>query len=431
MFISRHFNGAFACGGRGVRSLCNAMSARKKSGEEALFPSERAEPYDDERVHGRYKTATIFTDEIVVLSQIRPGQNSAFTELQESVKRELLNQIDTIYVNETELEEYTEFTNSLWSSTNKISDFENSRQPDGFYYLLSAGFTRLSAIKSLEERGPENGGLHKYPMDVKVHPDNSIEAYLQRQIDENVKTNPPIERRAMAIAELYYWGVRHGRWSNQKEFSDSNGTMSKGIVSEALAFANLPKGVRAFVMLKQMGFAAAIKLGRVAPTFEDYIYFKAKIIKGEADDDQLKVIEESLRSRLHIEANHLAKKRLNSTASEKRLGSIRDVLLAEMAAARAGGPDDEAVLIEIEELDMYSPNDLLKQMEARDKAEMAGIMSGYGKTPGSWAKAMIELNSPYVDPELVELALRDFQESAQEAARALGRPAVQEAATLT
>ncbi len=381
--------------------------------------------FDDvspERVHGRHEIATVRSSDLITLSQVRPSQNGEHGALKESIRTTgLINQIDTVRLSEAELREYIEFTNKLWSSENRFEDFEHQRQPDGTFFLVSSGHSRLAAIRSLEQ-----DGFPLLEMDIKVHADRSIEGFLQRQIDENIHSKPPLERRAMAIAEYYYWGKEKQRWTTQKEFAAAHGSMSKDVLSEALAFANLPDSIRSFVMDKKLSFAGAISLGKAAPVFEEHIYFTANITPGQANKKQLEKIEKRLTRRLVIEANRLVAARLNSTASEKRMKSIKDTLLREMQVARKLSEQDDSALIQLEELNVYTPEELLAQLEKKQKAELASVLGSIARTPGEWTRQVLALNSRFVEEELIQGAIEDFQSSSRKAIHALGSPALKE-----
>lgn len=397
------------------------MSERKKSGEgESFFD------VSVERVHGRHEIATVRSKDLVTLSQVRPTRNAEHLALKESIRTiGLINQIDTVRLSEAELREYIDFTNSLWGSENRFEDFEHQRQPDGTFFLVSSGHSRLAAIQSLEE-----DGYPEYQMDVKVHTDRTIEGFLQRQIDENIHSKPPLERRAMAIAEYYYWGIEKQRWTTQKEFMSANSSMSKNVLSEALAFANLPDSIRSFVMDRKLSFAGAISLGKAAPVFEEHIYFMAHLTPRDATEKQRERIQARLERRLHIEANRLVAARLNSTASEKRMKSIKDVLLREMQDARRLAEQDDGALIQLEELNVYTPEELLEQLEKKEKAELAAVLGSIARTPGEWTRQVLALNSRFVPADLIEDAIEDFQHSSEKAVKVLGSRSLEEMVSL-
>lgn len=397
---------------------------------------EGAEHLELEQVHGRYETVTMTSEHFIVLNQVRGIRNAILDDLKESVERRvhsgkksggLINQFDVVRLAEDQLIEYIEFTNSLWGSKITMEDLAHGKQSDGSYYLVSSGHTRLQAIRELEQEGR----IPKLPIDAKIHEIESVHEFLQLQIDENLHSTPPKERRAMAIVESFYWGREKGLWSNQKEYLEMNSDVTSSTLSEALQFSHLPENIRKFVFSQKLPYNAGISLGKAAKTYEEYIYFKSGIVRGEETPEELELIAENLKIDLTIEADNIAEAKMSGARAELRIKNSVAILRAEMEAASTPveRPKDEVALIEIEDLSLYDPVDLLRQDLALKKTKLNGMVKKFGSTPGTWAKEMIELHDDIVDPEVYARTLTDFQKSAEQVSKVLGVSALKETAT--
>lgn len=390
-------------------------------------PASERELDDTELVHGHFETVTLFSDQYIKLKQVRGERNGALQQLKDSIKRRvdagrsgLINQFDTVRVNDEELEQYVEFTNTVWKGNVTMDDLAHGRQPDGYYYLVNAGHTRHEAISDLEAEGE----IPRYRIEAKVHPITSIDEFIEQQLDENIHTQPPRERRAIAIIESYYWGLKTGAWANQKEYLDQHSDVSKTTLSEALAFSNLPNDIRNFVLSGKMSYNAGLELGKAAGELEEYLFNKAGVTPETATPEDLKLIGETLEVELIVEANHIANSRMNSTAAEKRVRAWRERMRREQIvdADERAAAEHTALF----DLDLKTPTMILAEALAAKRQEVAQFVRQYGHHPGHWAADMIELNRAHVPDDVVAEAFADFQRAVAKNATLLGGSAMVE-----
>jgi hypothetical protein len=377
-----------------------------------------APPYTPELVHGHYETVALTSGEYVKMSQVRGEINPSNDDLKASILRTgLINPIDVAHLSEASLVEYISFVNQIWGAKSLIKDFTPQQQSEGSYYLIIAGHSRHQAIEELEQEGRSG----TYRIEAKVHGVTSPDDIIQIQLDENIHTQPPRERRAVALVEAYKWGVVSGKWSTQKEFLSTRGDIGRSALYEALAFENLPPVVRNFVLSGKMSYTAGIELGKSAQDLRDYICYKANIDAGKETLEQTALIDERHLIKLVIETNTIINKKMNSTAAQKRIRSWRTNMQREMTDSRDGKNKKDTSLFEY---DLYTPQQILDQDLHEDRKELAEFIRRYSRFPGTFAMDMIALNKDVVPQEVVDQALLDFKISVQNGARLVGHPAV-------
>lgn len=387
------------------------------------FPEQNID--DQEHIHGHFETVVLFVDQFIKLKQVRGERNGALQQLKDSIQRRvesgrsgLINQFDTVRVDEETLQQYVEFTNTVWKGNVDIADLEHGRQPDGSYYLVNAGHTRHEALSELEAEG----AIPRWRVEAKVHPITSIDEFIEQQLDENIHTQPPRERRAIAIIESYYWGLKSGAWANQKEYLSQHSDVSKTTLSEALAFSNLPSGIRDFVLSGKMSYNAGLELGKAAGELEAYLFNKAGVTLETATPEDVALVGEALEIELIVEANHIANSRMNSTAAEKRVRSWRERMRREQIADA-----DERAAAEhtaLFDLDLKTPTMILAEALAAKRREVAEFVRQYGRRPGHWASDMIELNRAHVPEDVIAEAVADFQQAVAKNATLMGGSAM-------
>jgi hypothetical protein len=378
-----------------------------------------------ERVHGRFDRVELFASEYVKMSQVRGEKNSASEELKDSIEgKYLLNSIDVAHLDELTLAEYIAFVNEIWGSNTTIEEFEDKRRPDGTYYLVIAGHSRHQAIIELEEEGR----TPIIPLEAKVHHVSSPEQIIEIQLAENIHSQPPRERRAIAIVETYEWGVRSGKWKTQKEFLKHNHNLGPSVLSDALAFSNIPPHIRNFVLHGNVAYNTGIELGKTAAVLRQYQLFKMKK-KSEAQLGRLQKekFDILIDRKLTVHMNYILSKRLNSTASEKRLRAERERLQDHILAAE---PEEVSTAASLFKFDLKTLDEILDEDLAVEQQRLRGYLQEYSKTPSSAAAEFIQLHREIIDPDLYEQVTSDFKASVDKAARMVGDTALVATATL-
>ncbi len=374
-----------------------------------------------EQVHGEFEPVRLYASQFIKLAQIRPGENGVLDELKDSIERrgKALNPIDCARLDAETLSEYIAFTNKVWGANKTIEDF-TGQNIDGYYYLVCAGHSRHEAITQLEAEGR----IPTYRMLGKVHPIESVQDILDIQYDENIHSKPPVERSSFVSVESYLWGLERGDWSSVQEFAEARGlTRQKtGMLVDGILFVHLPPTFREFVFKKKMSYTAGIELARTGEVLKESIAHKVLGASYDSvEDEELKAeIDEQIMRELVIKTNTITRGRLNSTASVKLLKAWQQELRASL---RTKEEQDEAAaqetnlgLFEI----MATPREMLAEMRRASQEQINEFMRQYGRTPSSSAYELLQLNSAFVDPALMQEVHDDFVQSAKSAARQVG-----------
>lgn len=215
-------------------------------------------------IFGEYEHVKVYSNQLVVLPQVRKIKNSKIEDLIDSIEdKGLINPIDVARLTADELSAHVAFINQLWKKDVKIEKFP---KVDNYYYVVIAGHSRLLAIKEIGER--KNS---KCLVTVKIHPVHSSEEILAIQLDENIHSEPRVEERAIAIIETYRLGIINGKWHDRNGFVKQNqNKFSRRILNDAIDFANLPIEVQEYVFSNNIPFTVGVELGRMYPLVEKY-----------------------------------------------------------------------------------------------------------------------------------------------------------------
>ena len=205
--------------------------------------------HSTDRRFERFTYGTRYSDEIVKLSQVRGEQNIVSGELVTDIRNNgLINPLDIAIVSEELLIEYLSFVEKTWGSAAEIDEFTHLRQEDGSYSLLMAGHSREQAIEDIEEQDAlENGVMVRHPIPVKIHENiESVWDIIRIQLGENIHSQPPKERQAIALVEAFEFGG----WDSVEDFlAEANiKNVTKGFMEKALQFRKLPKEIRSYVL---------------------------------------------------------------------------------------------------------------------------------------------------------------------------------------
>lgn len=215
--------------------------------------------------YGKFNYATVLLDDLVVLPQVRKITNSKIDELIDSIESKgLINLIDVAKMDYNGLKNHIEFINRVWKTKVNINSFKPAA--DGYYYVVIAGHSRLIALKEIAKRHNRVDD-----MIVKIHDVKSSEEILAIQLDENIHKEVNLEERAIAIIETYFLGICNGKWKDKADFIKKNqNKFSKGILYDALVFADLPKEVQDYVFSNNIPFSIGVELGKMLPFIVKY-----------------------------------------------------------------------------------------------------------------------------------------------------------------
>lgn len=398
------------------------MKARGINGLAPIDASEKAAPsYDDdvdiaghedttpEIILGRYETIVLPPANLIALSQVRGERNVVTDELKESILRSgLINQPDVSLMSYEAMYEYIAFTNHTWGAEANIEQFADRRLPDGRYPLLNAGHSRHQAILELIKEGKLPGNVL---LELKISPSESVWDIVQRQIDENISSQPPKERRAMALVEAYSYGLHKGWWSSESEFiaiqNEAGVDVTKGPLEQALKYARLDSRVRNFILSGQIPYTAGVEMGATNDILTEYIA-RSNGYNGLSDSnltpERRKLIADAVTVEFDIICNHITKNRLTATASMKHIQGKRmgwDKIVKEM---RPNGRARKNVLqfeFEDDQLDIY-----LQERRRALEYELKDLTSKYR---GSDIVGFLDLQNGILPENKVLALLEEFE----------------------
>lgn len=372
-----------------------------------------------ERAHGEFPMIRLPARQFVKMSQVRGERNRVSLELRETIlKTGLLNPIDAALLTPQALTEYIEFTNQTWSAATTLDDFEDKLLPDGTYCLVIAGHSRHQAIEDLET----DGRLDERPILAKVHEVVGVWDILEIQLAENIHSQPPKERQAIAIVEAYNYGLAQGRWSTPEEFIGNGAGEGATItgLQRALHFARLPGDLRSFVLSGVIPYTAGVELGATVDTARRYAAAQSGFFDERDPAIDTVQLEQVVREALVIQINKMTQKKLNSTAAEKMILAWRKQMHESIRKMRG---DDEPEL----ELELVSAVAQLDALHRRQRREIGIQLSEIARLPASAVETLIRLQSSVLGEDEIAEYLKLLEDANKATIRRMGRPAVKRA----
>ncbi len=294
-----------------------------------------------ERVLGEYEYVPFKPDQLITLSQIRGERNVVTNELKEDILFQgLLNPIDVSLVTRELLEQYIDFTNRTWGSNATIDDYLQLALPDERFPLLKSGHSRHEAITELVAEG-------RLPADqqvmTRISSAESVQDIIDWQRGENIHSQPPRERNAMALVESYMHGIESGQWATPLEFiavqKAKGRDASKGALDQALKYAQLPPRIRNFILAGQVPYLAGVEMGATTDVLAEFIARSngySGLDDARLDDEGRTRLHDIVVMKLDILCNRITEDRLNSTASQKFIQGNRNEWLRLVKSMRSG-----------------------------------------------------------------------------------------------
>lgn len=299
----------------------------------------------ERRVFGEYEQVQLPVDQFVRLPQVRSDINPEIDNLEMSIdKQGLLNQVDVARMDEVALAEYVDFVNSIWDTDVCIEDYADQRQADGSYYLVIAGHSRMASIERLAAKDPHR----TYVVTAKLHEATSVEKILAIQLDENIHSKPAQEPRAIAIVEMFFYGLLHNKWSSKSDFlRKQKQNFSKKVLDEALGFASLPKEIRDMVFGRVLSFVAGVSLGNASDKIYEYLAAGMNIDGDTASDDEKTQLKEAYRIQMVILVGNITRSKMNGPASKKYIAGQLRIMEERLAKARGESSGQQDALFSL------------------------------------------------------------------------------------
>lgn len=272
-------------------------------------------------VFGDHETMAVPVDELVILPQVRSKSNAVRSELEKSIEdHDILNRINIAIMTPDQLSEHLDFVNGIWGTKARMEDYGEPN--NGVYPVVIAGHSRTESLKSIQNRPDRSGPVS---ISCNIHHVESPMQFLSLQLAENTYDGVSPERKAMAVVEMFSYGYDVNatpddkeKWSSYSDFVKKNpGDISTDLLSDAMAFAKLPQGVRGYIFEKELFYSAGVELGRNADTVEQYVKY---YLGDEADE---KEAESSFGKEMVIILNQLIKTNNPKISAKKQIEKIR------------------------------------------------------------------------------------------------------------
>ncbi len=291
---------------------------------------------------GNFEYLPFYPEELLSISQIRGERNAVTEELKDDITFQgLLNPVDVSLVSRELLEEYIDFTNRTWGAEASIAQFENLVLPDDRFPLLKAGHSRHQAILELiaESRLPADAKVM-----TRISEAKDVFAIVQWQRGENIHSQPPRERTAMALVESYMYGLEKGAWRDEADFvaqqKAQNRNVTKGALDQALKYSRLPARIRNFVLAGEIPYLAGVEMGATTDILTEFVARSAGfdgVNDPKLTAEQQKIIADTVVIDLDILCNRIAGDNLNSTAAQNLIKGRRNTWLDSIKSMRPGG----------------------------------------------------------------------------------------------
>lgn len=370
-----------------------------------------------EHILGNYEYAPFYPAALVTLSQIRGERNVVTDELKEDILFQgLQNPVDVSFINESLLDEYIGFTNRTWGSSANISDFTSLQSPDGSFPLLKSGHSRLQAVTELIAEG-------RLPTDSQVvarlSKANTVQDIVDWQRGENIHSQPPRERTAMALVESYQHGIEIGLWRTPKQFlvyqHERGRDASKGVLNHALKYALLPSRIRNFILAGQVPYLAGVELGSTVEVLKQFVLYSNTDASTRENTlstvDELR-IHEIVVMKLDILCSRIVEDKLNSTAAQRMIRGRRREWARLVETMRDGAHNSvEGLPFEFEQDQLERA---LKQQKRELKVKMTALMRRYR---GADIVDFLRLQDDILSHEETEELVESFRQSTAETNR--------------
>jgi hypothetical protein len=321
---------------------------------------EAPERFRPKEYGGQYQQPVRLGD-LCMLSQARSQANPALPSIEASIASAgLLNEPIIARLNHNSFKEYVEFVNHIWGSDERFDDFSVSN--DGYFYLVIAGHTRISAVNNIEVANEKAAAKEGFTVDsndavvwCKVYDAPDPDTIISIQLDENLHEKVPEERSALAIVEAYYFGLKLGKWTDEAEFSKAvEGKFTPKQLNKALAFARLPSEFRDIIFAEGLPYVMGILAEEAASEYMSFVlkkYHENKTLE-ELDPETREEVQTDKMLWLGREISYMMQmgKRMNQTAYRKKMENYISDWHRSSQQLDAEN-DEEATLFELEMID--------------------------------------------------------------------------------
>ena len=364
----------------------------------------------DESFYQPYEYGQLFSNEIVSLSQVRKEKNIVTAELRADIRsgHGLLNGLDVAIIDEQLLDDYLEFVRSTWGDAATRAEFSSQQRQDGTYPLLMAGHSRHQAIIDNET----DKLCAQYPIPVKFHAVRSVWDIIKIQLGENLHSQPPRERQAIALVEAFRFGQEKGMWQNVDEFIESDEIeTTPGFMRQAILFEQLPAEIRSYVLSGPIHFTVGVEMAKSVNVLE-------KMLRAKYGEElHTDLLETLIQQELVILCNNIQiggknGGALNSTAAKTKVAGLRRAW-REQAEALMGTKKNNDVF----ELEFISPATQAREMTVKNLATIRTQLAALSRGRGDQVERMILLAGDLVGQDYVQQCLALQVEDAEKAAK--------------
>jgi hypothetical protein len=154
--------------------------------------------------------------------------------------------------------------------------------------------------------------MERHPIPVKIHEIDSIWDIIRIQLGENIHSQPPKERQAIALVEAFEFG----NWASIEEFiEDQAKDVTKGFMEKAIRFRELPPEIRSYVLSGPVPYYAGVELAVTVEPLKKYYAAKTGTTAEDLSKDS-QSIDMLVRQEFTILCNRIVEGRMNSTAAQ-------------------------------------------------------------------------------------------------------------------
>jgi hypothetical protein len=184
-------------------------------------------------------------------------------------------------------------------------------------------------------------GRYEGSIDCKIEYSCSPERVLAIQLAENTSSNPPKERKAMAIVGLYRHGLKTGKWTNKKQFIDysdhSGNKISRYELNEALYFVELPQELQEFIFNGSLAYVIGAELGKATSVVRKYLAFRHFNNQEDTEmtESEIKELDNLEKTWLQVRVAHIQNERMNGPAATKHIQALANQYATEMRVAES------------------------------------------------------------------------------------------------
>jgi hypothetical protein len=368
-----------------------------------------------DRIFGLRETYPVDYGQLIVLPQVRAGFNPERSKLTSSIASQgLINPLDVAHLDEVAFKEYVSFVGELWKMPIDHAAYQDQADEYGMYHLVIAGHSRYVSIGDVMKQE----GIADAQVQCKIYRDATPNEIIGIQLAENIHSQPPKERQAIAIVEAYHYGIQTGQWGTKKEFLETAGSkFSRNTLDAALNFANLPLEIRDFIFAGSLPYSAGIELGKSVPIIEAWALMKSGAELHEDEDEAKEAVHDIVDAKLLRMVTTIQNRKLNGPAAVKLVQGQVNEWEGQIVREQEGFP--------VLDLVMVSPTEQLRSIRDEARKEYLAELERLASGPISSIERALQLHTAHGKEMLPPNAIQELTARVTNYTRSLGSATLQ------